>query len=74
MQAEDLVRARIREVLAVPGVDGLVAAYFSSDGPFAGMSFDLVGENPPDVLLWTTCSQPVAEYLLAPARYPGTPR
>ncbi|MEU7981441.1 DUF6308 family protein [Micromonospora sp. NPDC049081] len=50
MQIEDLVRARIRGVLAVPGIDGLVAAYFSPDGPFAGTSFDLVGENPPDVL------------------------
>lgn len=37
-------------MLAVAGIDGLVAAYFSPDGPFAGMSFDLVGENPPDVL------------------------
>jgi hypothetical protein len=37
-------------VLAVPGIDGLVAAYFSPDGPFAGTSFDLVGDNPPDVL------------------------
>ncbi|MDG4780058.1 DUF6308 family protein [Micromonospora sp. WMMD961] len=40
----------MREALAVPGVDGLVAAYFSPDGPFAGTSFDLVGENPPGVL------------------------
>ncbi|MEU8419349.1 DUF6308 family protein [Micromonospora sp. NPDC048835] len=50
MQAQDLVRSRIRDVLAVPGIDGLVAAYFNPDGPFAGTSFDLVGENPPDVL------------------------
>ncbi|MEU6074110.1 DUF6308 family protein [Micromonospora sp. NPDC047074] len=50
MQTEDLVRARIRDVLAVPGINGLVAAYFSHDGPFAGTSFDLVGENPRDVL------------------------
>ncbi|MBM7086816.1 DUF6308 family protein [Micromonospora humidisoli] len=50
MQIEDLVRARIRGVLGVPGIDGLVAAYFSPEGPFAGTSFDLVGENPPDLL------------------------
>ncbi|MEU8015971.1 DUF6308 family protein [Micromonospora parva] len=50
MQAEDLVRTRIRDVLATPGLDGVVAAYFSPDGPFAGTSFDLVGENPPNVL------------------------
>ncbi|WP_346535506.1 DUF6308 family protein [Micromonospora sp. DPT] len=50
VQAEDLVRVRIRDVLAVPGVDGLVATYFHPDGPFAGTSFDLLGENPPDLL------------------------
>ncbi|MEU7922992.1 DUF6308 family protein [Micromonospora zamorensis] len=50
MQAEELVRERIRDVLAVPGVDRLVAAYFDSDGPFAGTLFDLLGENPSNVL------------------------
>jgi hypothetical protein len=50
VQAEALVRVRIRDVLAVPGIDGLVATYFNPDSPFAGTSFDLLGENPPDVL------------------------
>lgn len=50
MQPEDLVRVRIRDVLAVPGIDRLVATYLNPDGPFAGTSFDLLGENPPDVL------------------------
>ena len=50
MHAEEQVRNRIRDVLADPGVNGLVAAYFDPDGPFAGTLFDLLGENPPCVL------------------------
>lgn len=42
------MRTRIREVLAVPGIELLVAAYFDPDGPFAGASFDTLGENLPD--------------------------
>ncbi|WP_189335994.1 DUF6308 family protein [Actinoplanes ianthinogenes] len=43
-----MVRERIRGVLAVAGIEKLVAAYFAPDGPFAGETFDLLGENPPD--------------------------
>lgn len=50
VQPDELVRVRIRDVLAAPGVDDLVAAYFNSDGPFAGTLFDLLGENPSNVL------------------------
>jgi hypothetical protein len=49
VEAEDPFRSRIHEVLAVPGVDRLVAAYFNPNGPFAGTLFDVLGENPPDV-------------------------
>jgi len=51
MEAEDLVRVRIRDVLAVPGIDRLVATYFNPDTSFAGTSYDLLGENPPGVLV-----------------------
>ncbi|MFY1574762.1 DUF6308 family protein [Verrucosispora sp. WMMD703] len=50
MQAEELVRDRIRNVLAAPGVDRLVTTYFDPDGPFAGTLFDLLGENPSNLL------------------------
>ncbi len=46
-----MMRVRIRNVLTVPGISRLVAAYFDSNGPFAGISYDLLGENPPDSLV-----------------------
>ncbi|MBB5868418.1 hypothetical protein F4553_001797 [Allocatelliglobosispora scoriae] len=49
MHSEDLLRVRIRDVLAVPDIERLVAAYFDPNKPFAGTSFDLLGENPPDM-------------------------
>jgi len=37
-------------VLMVAGIDALVAAYFDPERPFAGDSFDLLGDNPPDLI------------------------
>jgi hypothetical protein len=59
MQPGDVMRDRIRELLAVPGIGKLIAAYFDPGGPFAGTTFDLLGDNPPgelrrDDLLATT--------------------
>ena len=59
MRSEELIRLRIREVLATPCIGRLVESYFEPDGPFAGATFDLLGENPPhaftrDDLLATT--------------------
>ncbi|MFC7527576.1 DUF6308 family protein [Actinoplanes sp. GCM10030250] len=51
MKAEDLMRGRIRGVLIVPRINRLVATYFDPDRPFAGISYDLVGENPPYALV-----------------------
>ncbi|MET7391916.1 DUF6308 family protein [Dactylosporangium sp. NPDC005572] len=34
----------------MPRIDDLVVTYFDPGGPFAGASFDLLGENPPNAL------------------------
>lgn len=46
----DSFRARIDEVLDTPGLGRLVADYFHPGGPFAGESFDVLGDNPPDAI------------------------
>ena len=49
--ASDAVRAaasRLRESLAVAGLDGAVAAYFDPESEFAGMTFTTLGANPRD--------------------------
>ncbi|MEU8813395.1 DUF6308 family protein [Actinoplanes sp. NPDC048796] len=50
MQSEELVRLRIEEVLATPAIGRLVERYFDPEGPFAGATFDLLGQNPPHAL------------------------
>src|SRR5262249_3862052 len=39
---------RLREILAVPNLSKLVAAYFEQGSDFAGMTFTELGSNPPD--------------------------
>ena len=66
--------ARIDAELDDTSLHALVVAYYDPDGPFAGHTFDLVGENPPnqfttgDLLALTTldvaCSPPAIRALL----------
>ncbi|WP_238005912.1 DUF6308 family protein [Dactylosporangium sp. AC04546] len=44
----DIVRHQIHTVLDTPRIADLVAAYFHPDGPFAGATFDTLGDNPPN--------------------------
>ncbi len=77
----DSFRSRIDEVLATPGIERLVEAYFRPGGPFAGETFDLLGDNPPGVvtrddLLATTLLDiswrpPALRQLLEPGRFDG---
>jgi hypothetical protein len=49
--ADDAVRAaasRLRESLAVAGLDRAVAAYFDPEAEFSGMTFTTLGANPRD--------------------------
>jgi hypothetical protein len=62
---------RLRSSLAVPGLSGAVAAYFSPDEAFAGLSFTCLGSNPRDEV---TADDLLAVSLLDIAWRPDTVR
>ena len=48
--SQEAANRAIDAVVNDPGAPGLVAAYYAAEGPFAGSTFDLVGDNPQDRL------------------------
>jgi hypothetical protein len=54
-------KVRLRADLAAPGLAELVTAYFDPAGPFAGRSFDQIGNNPANRI---TCDDLLAVSLL----------
>ncbi len=69
----DEVGRRIDAALSPPAAD-LVAAYFDPYGPFAGETFDTLGDNPPDQITTDDLLALTLLSVVVPPRRPGDPR
>jgi len=48
---QEAVNERVDRILTDPSVPALVEAFYETEGPFAGATFDTLGANPPDAFV-----------------------